>query len=83
MPRLLALLATRTASLVAFADISRSLSIPQTTLKRYMALLEATFLLQLLPAWSSHARGACGGDVVVAGGRPSLGAAVCFRPTDS
>jgi predicted AAA+ superfamily ATPase len=27
---------------------------PQTTLKRYMALLEATFLVQLLPAWSGN-----------------------------
>ncbi len=52
MPRLLAILAMRTATLLNYSDLSRSLSMPQTTLKRYMALLEATFLVQLLPAWS-------------------------------
>lgn len=54
LPRLLALLAGRTCSLLNFADLSRSLMIPQTTLKRYMTLLEATFLVQPLPAWSTH-----------------------------
>lgn len=54
IPRLLKLLATRVGGLVNFAEISRSLGIPQTTLKRYIALFEATFLLQLLPAWSSN-----------------------------
>lgn len=54
MPRLLALLASRIGSLLNLADISRSLGIPQTTLKRYMALLEATFLVQLLRPWSSN-----------------------------
>lgn len=29
-----------------------SAAIPQTTLKRYMALLETTFLVQMVPAWS-------------------------------
>lgn len=54
MPRLLALLATRAGSLINFADLSRSLSMPQTTLKRYMTLLQAAFLVQPLPAWSSN-----------------------------
>lgn len=54
MPRLLALLASRVGCLLNQADISRSLAMPQTTLKRYMALLEATFLVQLLPPWSSN-----------------------------
>jgi len=54
LPRLLALLATRTSSLLNLADLSRSIVIPQTTLKRYMTLLEATFLVQPLPAWSTH-----------------------------
>lgn len=52
MPRLLQLLASRTAQLLSYADISRSLGLAQTTLKRYMALLEATFLTWELPAWS-------------------------------
>ena len=54
MPRLLALLASRVGALLNHAEIARSLGLPQTTLKRYMALLEATFLVQLLPAWSSN-----------------------------
>jgi len=54
MPRLLTLLASRVGSLLNHAEISRNLGMPQTTLKRYMALLEATFLLQLLPAWSGN-----------------------------
>ncbi len=54
MPRLLSLLASRAGALLNYAELSRSLSMPQTTLKRYMTLLETTFLVQLLPAWSSN-----------------------------
>ena len=54
LPRMLGLIAGRAAGLVNFAELSRSLAIPQTTLKRYFALLEATFLVQLLPAWSNN-----------------------------
>jgi uncharacterized protein len=53
-PRLLALLASRTCQLVNYADIARSLSIPQTTLKRYLTLMEMTFLVRLLPAWFTN-----------------------------
>jgi len=31
-----------------FADLSRGLGLPQTTLKRYFALLKTTFLVELL-----------------------------------
>ena len=48
------LLATRVGSSLNFADIARDLSIPQTTLKRYFALLEMTFIVQALPAWSCN-----------------------------
>ena len=54
MPRLLALLASRVGQLINYADLSRSLAIPQTTLKRYMALLEMTFLVRPLPAWFAN-----------------------------
>jgi predicted AAA+ superfamily ATPase len=54
LPRLLALLATRAAALLNFSELSRESGIPQSTLKRYMALLEATFLIQPLPAWSGN-----------------------------
>jgi predicted AAA+ superfamily ATPase len=54
MPRLLRLLASRSGQLLNYADIGSSLQIPQTTLKRYMSMLEATFLTYSLPAWSSN-----------------------------
>jgi predicted AAA+ superfamily ATPase len=54
LPRVLTLLATRASSLHNLADISRSIDIPQTTLRRYITLLETTFLLSPLPAWSSN-----------------------------
>ena len=54
LPRLLSLLAARSCSLLNFAELSRTVAIPQSTLKRYFTLLETTFLVQLLPAWSSN-----------------------------
>jgi len=54
VPRLLSVLATRAGGLLNFADLSRSLALPHTTLKRYFALLEATFLVQLLRPWSGN-----------------------------
>lgn len=54
IPRLLRLLAIRSGSLVNFAELSRSSGLPQTTLKRYISLLEAMFLLSRLPAWSAN-----------------------------
>lgn len=54
VPRLLSVVATRAGGLLNFADLSRTLALPQTTLKRYFALLEATFLVQLLRPWSTN-----------------------------
>lgn len=54
LPRLLNLFAARAGSLLNNAEISRSAAIPQTTLKRYISLLEATFMIHLLPAWSGN-----------------------------
>ena len=54
MPRLLSVLAARSGGLVNFADISRSTAITQTTLKRYIALLEQLFLIDFLPAYSAN-----------------------------
>jgi predicted AAA+ superfamily ATPase len=54
VPRLLSVVAARAGGLLNFADLSRSLTLPQTTLKRYFALLEATFLVQMLRPWSSN-----------------------------
>lgn len=54
MPRLLAMLATRSSSLVNYSELSRSTGLPQSTLKRYMALFETLFLIEHLPAWYSN-----------------------------
>jgi uncharacterized protein len=54
LPFLLRTLASRCGGLLNFSDLASGLGIPQTTLKRYMALLEATFLVQLVPAWASN-----------------------------
>lgn len=54
LPRLLSLLASRTGSLLNLADISRTTGLAYTTLTRYMTLLEATFLVQMLPPWSAN-----------------------------
>ncbi|MEW5886702.1 MAG: ATP-binding protein [Pseudomonadota bacterium] len=54
VPHLLQLLATRSASLLNQAELSRSCCLPQTTLKRYLGLLETLFLLQRVPAWARN-----------------------------
>ena len=54
MPRLLALLAARSSGLLNASELSRSSTIPQTTLKRYLSLLQMTFLMEPLPAWSAN-----------------------------
>jgi hypothetical protein len=54
LPRLLRLLAARTASVLNIAELSRSSGIAQTTLARYLSLLEATYLLRRIPAWSGN-----------------------------
>jgi uncharacterized protein len=54
LPRLLSLIGARTASLLNVAELSRSSGIPNSTLQRYLALLEHTFMVKLVPAWSSN-----------------------------
>lgn len=54
MPNLLQLLAHRSATLLNFAELSRSSGLAQTTLKRYFTLLETLFLLHRLPAWERN-----------------------------
>ncbi len=52
LPRLLQLLALRSAGLLNISELSRASGVAQTTLKRYLSLLESIFLLQPLPAWA-------------------------------
>lgn len=54
LPNLLQLLATRSASLLNFAELSRASGISQTTLKRYFSLLETLFLIVRIPAWARN-----------------------------
>ena len=54
MPRLLSILASRVGGLLNMSELSRSSGIPNSTLKRYISLLEMTFLYQPLPAWSAN-----------------------------
>src|ERR1700723_901030 len=54
VPRLLSVVAARAGGLLNFANLSRSVALPQRTLQRYFALLEATFLVQLLRPWSRN-----------------------------
>jgi predicted AAA+ superfamily ATPase len=54
VPQLLGVVAGRATGLLNYADLSRSLGMPQSTLKRYLALLEAVFMVQPLPAWARN-----------------------------
>ncbi len=54
LPRLLQLLAARTAGLFNQSEMARSAAIPNSTLGRYLNLLQAIFLIQTLPAWSGN-----------------------------
>ncbi len=44
----------RSGGLLNTAELSRSSGIAQTTLRRYLTLLETLFLIRLVPAWSSN-----------------------------
>lgn len=52
--RLLQLAAVRSASLLNHSELARTLAVPVSTLKRYLALLETLFLVHELPAWASN-----------------------------
>lgn len=54
LPHLLALVAARAGGLQNFSELARTSGMPQSTLKRYLALLEATFLVEAVPAWSGN-----------------------------
>ena len=54
LPRLLGLLAARSSALLNMSELSRSLGIAHSTLRRYLGLLEAIFIFQPLSAWSTN-----------------------------
>lgn len=51
LPRLLSLVAARSGSLANMSNLSQDTGLVMMTLKRYLNLLEATFLIKRLPAW--------------------------------
>ena len=54
IPRLLALLAARSSALMNMSEVSRAAGIAHSTLRRYLTLLQTTFIFQPLPAWSNN-----------------------------
>lgn len=57
IPNVLQLLSTRVGSTLNMSDIARLSGIKNTTLQRYMALLEHVFLLVKIPAWTPNMEG--------------------------
>ena len=53
-PRLLQAIAGRSSTLLNMQDVARSLALQHETLRRYLALLEALWLVVELPAWSTN-----------------------------
>ncbi len=53
LPRLLSLIASRIGDPLNVVGLARETGIPNTSLHRYIDLLKAVFLLQMVPAWSN------------------------------
>jgi predicted AAA+ superfamily ATPase len=51
---LLGLIVTRSSALMNMSELSRSTGIANSTLRRYLGLLEAIYILQPLPAWATN-----------------------------
>ena len=54
LPKLLALAAERTATLLNASDLSSPFELSRTTIRDYLKLLEMIFLLERLPPWHSN-----------------------------
>lgn len=53
--RLLALAAARSGSILNYTEFATAAALPQSSLKRYLALLSTLFLVQTVPAWATGA----------------------------
>jgi predicted AAA+ superfamily ATPase len=53
LPRLLRLLAARSAALLNVSALGRDAQLPDATLRRYLNLLETAFLVERVPAWAN------------------------------
>lgn len=54
VPRLLNLLAAQATGLINYTSLARDARLSLSTLKRYIALLEMTYLINFLPSWSTN-----------------------------
>lgn len=54
LPRILRLVAARTANVINVDSLARDSRVPTTTLRRYLTLLETTFMVHQVPAWSNN-----------------------------
>lgn len=54
LPRLLRLVSSRTSGELNIADLARDLGLSRPTTDSYLAHLEAVFLIQTIPAWSTN-----------------------------
>ncbi len=54
VPGMLRLIAARSGNLANVLEISRDVQLPNTTLKRYLSLLEVLYLLEPLRPWSAN-----------------------------
>jgi hypothetical protein len=57
IPNILQLIATRVGSTINLSDIARLSGVKNTTLQRYMALLEHVFLILKIPTWTPNIEG--------------------------
>ncbi len=57
IPNILHLISTRVGSTINLSDIARLSWVKNTTLQRYIALLEQVFLIVKIPAWTPNAEG--------------------------
>jgi predicted AAA+ superfamily ATPase len=57
IPNILHLIGTRIGSTINLSDIARLSGVKNTTLQRYMALLENVFLILRIPAWTPNIEG--------------------------
>lgn len=54
IPRILRLVAARTANVINIESLAAHSKVPPTTLRRYLTLLETAFLVHEVPAWSNN-----------------------------
>jgi predicted AAA+ superfamily ATPase len=54
LPRLLRLVAARHAATLNVAELARSARLPESSVHRYLEILEAIFLVRRVPPWQCH-----------------------------